>query len=192
MLTRHKARTAPALVDAFPFPRLGLSQLLPGRGQVLARAEERRANREGDHHRRRHDRAGCLEPRMPAEELLDLLHLAQFGGMFQWPIIKEPSQVLGQMVALLITPCGIGVQAFSRDALQAPGHVPPGLPQGRGVSTPLDGHRLDLCGAGRIAPALFEQVSAGHHLGKDQPQRVDVRPPINSADQVQRAVPEGN
>ena len=56
---------------------------------------------------------------------------------------------------------------------------------------PLDGHRLDLGGAGRIAPALFEQAFAGHHLGEDQAERVQVRPPIDAADQVRGAVQEG-
>ena len=135
---------------------------------MRACADQRRADDQEDHHRRRQDGTRCRQPRMAAKELPDLLHPAQLRGIFQRAIFQEAAQVIGQMVALLITPRGIGVQAFAHDALQAPGNIPPDLPQGRGVPAPLDDHRLDLGGAGRVAPALFEQVSAGHHLGEDQ------------------------
>ena len=44
---------------------------------------------------------------------------------------------------------------------------------------------------GRIAPALLEQAFAGHHLGEDQAERVQVRPPIDAPDQVRGAVQQG-
>ena len=56
---------------------------------------------------------------------------------------------------------------------------------------PLHRHRLDLQGQRRVAAALLERAVAREHLGEHHPQRVDVRSPIDLADQRGRAADQG-
>ena len=167
-MTRHMALDRAGVVGALPLRRLGPAQSRAGLRQARSGPDQRRADEQERRRHRREDRPGRQQPRVPSEELADPVQPAQFRGILQRAVVQEAAEVLGQVVALLISARRVGIQALADDALQAPGDVPPDPPQRGGVLAPLDGHGLDLGGEGRIAPALLEEAFAGEHLGQDQ------------------------